>query len=267
MPSFTDRLNTLANHLWALTPQSRKPADVGQVGLVAHRGAHGLGPRGLVLENTLDAFDLCLQMGVWGVELDILLTRDGEPVVHHDPHCGRLFNRPEVIIAETSFRELRAAVPQIPHLDEVLQMAAGRLHLMIEIKESWRLRSSLPQRVTPWLKDLTPGDDYHLLSLVPDYLEGFRDVPRSAFVDVAETNTTAILQQNRALGHGAMAGSFALMGAGCLQQLRDEGRKVGTGMVENRFVLNREVNRGVDWVFTDNILTMQRAVSGARKED
>ncbi|MFN3580010.1 MAG: glycerophosphodiester phosphodiesterase [Pseudomonas sp.] len=257
MASIADGLNSLANHLWTLAPRSRKPADCTEVGLVAHRGAHGQGPNGLVLENTLEAFDLCLQLGVWGAEMDIHLTRDGEPVIHHDAHCGRLFNRPDIIIAETTFRDLRVAVPQIPHLDEVLQLNAGRMHLMLEIKESWRQRSVLPQRVTPWLKSLTPGEDYHLLSLVPDHLEGFSDIPRSAFVDVAQANTGTILKQSRALGHGAMAGSFALMGADCLRQLREEGQQIGTGLVENRMVLNREVHRGVDWVFTDRILTLQ----------
>ncbi|PAU89520.1 hypothetical protein CK507_01185 [Pseudomonas sp. WN033] len=259
MATIADRLNTLANRLWAWAPRSRVPVNCADVGLVAHRGAHGEGPRGLVLENTLEAFELCLQMGVWGAEMDIHLTRDGEPVVHHDADCGRLFNRPDIIIAQTRFRDLRAAVPQIPHLDEVLQLSAGRMHLMLEIKESWRERSSLPQRITPWLASLTPGKDYHLLSLVPDHLEGFRDIPRSAFVDVAEANTAEILRQNLALGHGALAGSFVLMGAGCLRQLREQGRQIGTGLVENRFVLNREVSRGVDWVFTDHILTLQPA--------
>lgn len=260
MPTFTDKLNTLANHLWALAPLSRQPADVASIGLVAHRGAHGRRGDGRVLENTLEAFEVCLESGVWGAEMDIRLTRDGEPVVHHDAHCGRLFNRPDIVVAETRFRDLRQALPQIPHLDEVLQLNAGRMHLMLEIKESWRLRSGLPQRITPWLQSLTPGTDYHLLSLVPDHLEGFKSIPRSAFVDVAEGNTDEILRLNRDLGHGAIAGSFALIGAKRLRHLREEGRKVGTGMVENPYVLNREANRGVDWVFTDNILQLHRAL-------
>lgn len=259
----TDHLNTLANRLWSLSPQGVKPADSSRIGLVAHRGAHGMGPRGLVLENTLEAFELCLQLGVWGAEMDIQLTRDGEPVVHHDAHCGRLFRRPDIVIAETRFADLRAAVPQIPHLDEVLQLNAGRMHLMLEVKQSWREHASLPQHITAWLKSLTPGDDYHLLSLVPDHLEGFRDIPKSAFVDVAEANTGSILQQNLALGHGAVAGSFALIGAGVLQRLREEGRQVGTGLVDNSRVLNREVHRGVDWVFTDHILTLHAPVKGS----
>ena len=45
-----------------------------------HRGARGLLP-----ENTLPAFEHAIALGVDGLEFDIGLTRDGVPVVHHDP--------------------------------------------------------------------------------------------------------------------------------------------------------------------------------------
>ncbi|SDU26260.1 glycerophosphodiester phosphodiesterase [Halopseudomonas salegens] len=258
MADLSGHLNTLANYLWSLSPAARRPVPVVS-NLVAHRGAHGRGPAGVVVENTLEAFELCLQLGVWGAELDIQLTRDGEPVVHHDPHCGRLFQRPDLVIAETRYRDLRAAVPEIPHLDEVVHLARGRLHLMIEIKESWQQRAELPQRVSERLQALTPTTDFHLLSLEPEHLEGFREIPKAAYVDVAQANTAHIVRQNLALGHGAVAGSFALIGASTLQQLRDAGRRVGTGFVENRLILNREINRGVDWVFSDSILQLPLA--------
>ncbi len=262
MADFSSHLNTLANYLWSLSPAARRPAAVAN-NLVAHRGAHGQGPSGVVLENTLEAFELCLLLGIWGAELDIQLTRDGEPVVHHDPHCGRLFKRPDLVIANTRYNDLRAAVPQIPHLDEVVQLAQGRLHLMIEIKESWQQRTDLPQRVSDRLRELTPQADFHLLSLEPDYLEGFRELPKDAFVDVALANTASIVRQNLALGHGAVAGSFALIGGGTLRQLREAGRRVGTGFVENGLILNREINRGVDWVFSDSVLQLPLDQSAA----
>jgi len=49
--------------------------------VVGHRGAAGLAP-----ENTLASFRRALQIGVDAVELDVLLTADGEVVVHHDFH-------------------------------------------------------------------------------------------------------------------------------------------------------------------------------------
>ena len=49
------------------------------VGVLGHRG-QGRGPD----ENTLEAFSSALAAGADGVELDVRLTSDGVPVVHHD---------------------------------------------------------------------------------------------------------------------------------------------------------------------------------------
>ncbi len=48
--------------------------------LQGHRGARGLAP-----ENTLAAFDRAMELGVSTLELDIGITRDGVPVISHDP--------------------------------------------------------------------------------------------------------------------------------------------------------------------------------------
>ena len=45
-----------------------------------HRGARGLLP-----ENTIPAFERAIELGVDVLELDLGMTRDGVPVVHHDP--------------------------------------------------------------------------------------------------------------------------------------------------------------------------------------
>jgi glycerophosphoryl diester phosphodiesterase len=50
----------------------------------AHRGGCALGP-----ENTLAAFDRGLAAGADGLELDVHLSSDGVPVVHHDATLDR----------------------------------------------------------------------------------------------------------------------------------------------------------------------------------
>ncbi len=47
--------------------------------VIGHRGAAGLAP-----ENTLAAFTRALEIGVDGIELDVLMTADRKLVVHHD---------------------------------------------------------------------------------------------------------------------------------------------------------------------------------------
>ncbi len=254
MPGMAARLNTLANRLWSLAPGARTPLPATGVRLVAHRGAH---EGGAAIENTLAAFDLCAQHHVWGIELDVRLTRDLEPVIHHDPACGRLFGRPDLVIEQTDFVSLRAAVPEIPHLAEVVERYRGRMHLMLEIKESPDLRRQLPEVLATALSSLDPLDSYHLLSLEPAWLEGFRQVPPEAMVDVAWLNAGRIVRQNLALGHGAVAGSFMLLGPGRWARLRAEGKRVGTGFVETEGALRREAARGADWIFTDRILSLQ----------
>lgn len=264
MPSLSMLANSLVNCLWAIAPGSRTPLTPltqlqgHAVRLVAHRGAHG---PGLPLENTLEAFERCAALGVWAIETDIRLTRDGEPVICHDPDCARLHGRPDLVIEQVSFAQLRAAVPAIPHLSELVARFAGRLHLMLEVKESWRQRPEYPERVAACLAALEPERDYHLLSLVPDHLRGFRDFPRRACVDVAWMNAAEIIRDNLTLGHGAVAGSFALLGRNRLRHLQAAGRKVGTGFVTRHGALRREVHRGADWIFTDHIIPLQTLVN------
>ena len=56
--------------------------------LQGHRGARGLAP-----ENTLAGFTRALETGVTTLELDIGITRDGVPVIHHDEHLNPLTAR------------------------------------------------------------------------------------------------------------------------------------------------------------------------------
>ncbi|MGI8535785.1 MAG: glycerophosphodiester phosphodiesterase family protein [Mycobacteriales bacterium] len=56
--------------------QERRPA----FDLEAHRGGRGLWP-----ENTLPAFAHALRLGVTTLEMDVVISQDGKPIVTHDP--------------------------------------------------------------------------------------------------------------------------------------------------------------------------------------
>jgi glycerophosphoryl diester phosphodiesterase len=80
--------------------------------LQGHRGARGLAP-----ENTLEGFALTLGQGVDTLELDIAITRDGVPVISHDPALnpditrgadGAFLPARGPLISSLSFKELAA---------------------------------------------------------------------------------------------------------------------------------------------------------------
>lgn len=55
------------------------PMTAAGIEIQGHRGARGLLP-----ENTIPAFERAIEIGVDVLELDLGMTRDGVPVVHHD---------------------------------------------------------------------------------------------------------------------------------------------------------------------------------------
>lgn len=104
----------------------------------AHRGLHGPGRA----ENSLAAFEAACRAG-YGVELDVRLSRDGQPVVFHDGTLERLCGdsrRPEELtVGQLKALSLRPTGDSIPTLDEALTCLAGRVPLLVEIKSSRRL--------------------------------------------------------------------------------------------------------------------------------
>lgn len=100
--------------------------------VIAHRGASGLRP-----ENTLAAFALARELGADGLELDVRLSRDGVPVVHHDPDLPRTTNLSGLVRDRTAAELARADAGDgegVPALASVLE-ATGDLPILIELKE------------------------------------------------------------------------------------------------------------------------------------
>jgi glycerophosphoryl diester phosphodiesterase len=114
--------------------------------VIGHRGNAAHAP-----ENTLESFAQAIALGVDAVEFDVRLTRDGVPVVIHDPTLSRTTSRPD-IVAEIPYADLRrvdagmwftpdggATFPYrargltIPSLADVLD-AFPRIPVLIEIK-------------------------------------------------------------------------------------------------------------------------------------
>jgi len=91
----------------------------------AHRGARAHEP-----ENTLAAFKLALKLGATGLESDVWLTADGEPVLDHDGVAKSGIRR--VPIGRLRRDQLPA---HIPTLGELLQACGHDYHLSLDLKD------------------------------------------------------------------------------------------------------------------------------------
>jgi glycerophosphoryl diester phosphodiesterase len=105
--------------------QQRLPSIIDQPIAFAHRGARAHAP-----ENTLDAFGLALRLGATGLESDVWLTREGEPVLDHDGVVRRRGRK--VPFATLARHELPSHVPS---LGELLHNCGTATHLSLDLKD------------------------------------------------------------------------------------------------------------------------------------
>jgi glycerophosphoryl diester phosphodiesterase len=109
--------------------------------VIAHRGIHS----GAATENTMAAFELALAAGAEMIELDVRRTGDGQLAILHDyDHAGVALD--SCSLAE--FEQRTGLRP--PLLAEVLEWAAGRIALDVELKED-----GYAEQVVPMLEAFT----------------------------------------------------------------------------------------------------------------
>jgi glycerophosphoryl diester phosphodiesterase len=112
--------------------------------VIAHRGASWDEP-----ENTLSAFRRAIEVGADYIEFDVHATADGDLVVVHSRP------RPQ---------------QEYPTLEQVLELAAGRIGVMVELKHPYRYRRHNVVRRTLDLLD----DDAVIVSFEPGSLRAVR---------------------------------------------------------------------------------------------
>ncbi|EEX09239.1 glycerophosphoryl diester phosphodiesterase [Ruegeria lacuscaerulensis ITI-1157] len=103
---------------------------------IAHRALHDI--RQNRPENSRAAIRAAIAAG-YGIEIDLQLTSDGHAMVFHDYDLTRLTGRPgaiqQITRAEAADLPLLHGDEGIPSLEEVLQLVAGRVPLLIEFKD------------------------------------------------------------------------------------------------------------------------------------
>jgi glycerophosphoryl diester phosphodiesterase len=158
--------------------------------------------------------------------------------------------------------EIRSEFPVIPSLEEVILEYGKKLHLMIELKrEVYPDPAYQNQVMGNLLSQLEPKKDFHILSMHPRMFELIHFVPTQAFLPIAQTNVHALSETAIRKNYGGIAGHYVFLTDRFKTRHHRIGQKVGTGYANSRNCLFREINRGIDWIFSDKALGMQSIVS------
>jgi glycerophosphoryl diester phosphodiesterase len=242
-------------------------SEFGQRNLVvAHRGASSAQP-----ENTLAAFEAAVDAGADVVELDVRLTKDGVPVILHDPDVSPTTDGAGLVhtltLAEVKRLDAsggRSGRHEVPTLGEALEAITGKAAVDLEIKNipGEPAFDSPDERVLAATLEALERDGFSGSVLVSSFnwitiersKELAPEIP-TGFLTVAAIDPWAAFVYARQKGHEfVLPQSAALLdaGAGFVEAAHGEGIRVGTWTVDTEEDLERLFGWEVDAVATND---------------
>lgn len=219
--------------------------------VVAHRGASTAHPPG----NTLAAFSASIDLGADWVELDVHLTADGIPVVHHDPDLadGRALG------------DLRRAdLPDlVPTLAESIR-ACGSLGVNVEIKPDGpeRLRDALIEAVVGLLVSLGRPGRFLVTSFDHAIVARVRSLDErmpTGLLTMEAAGLDGLVDRAVDEGHSAVVPWWGLVDEQFMDRTHERGVAVNVWTVDDAGAMGRLVTMGVDAIIT-NVPDIGRSV-------
>jgi glycerophosphoryl diester phosphodiesterase len=210
-------------------------------------------------ENTLGSIAAAVAAGADAVEVDVRLTRDGIPVLLHDPTLERLWDDPREIgrVTLDQLADVGAPGLRVPTLGEALKTVAEspRARLLIDLD--------------------TPGPAAATLRLVADLGAGHRVGycgPATAMLAVRALDPDADIALTWRqpglpvcpllddLRPTFLNPPFGLAGPALVDAAHDAGLRVSVWTVDLRRTMRRMVAAGVDSVTSNRIALLRRTL-------
>jgi glycerophosphoryl diester phosphodiesterase len=224
--------------------------------VIAHRGASAEAP-----ENTIAAFELAIAHGADGIELDVHLSRDGQPVVIHDFTVDRTTDGAGRI-RDHAVRELKRldaggwfGAPfrgqRIQTLPEVFERFRDRTRFFIELKGGSDLYPGIEERVVSTIEIY---DVLHI-AMVQSFHQKALGQVRSLNPEVplglltAEPPTGALIRSGTVAR--AICPDARLVTEKAIAEIREAGLDCYVWTVNEPAQMDRLVGWGVSGIITD----------------
>jgi glycerophosphoryl diester phosphodiesterase len=222
---------------------------------IAHRGASRDAP-----ENTLEAFRLAVEQGADMIETDLHRTRDDRIPLSHDGDVAGLE------IASHTLAELRAKLPELVALEELLDALGDRIPLNLELKrgESGDYAGLVPQVLEEvrrrGLLELTLFSSFY-----DPVLAELRSLEPAARIGllISRKAPRAILERAERLGAEAVHPELAIATPELIEAIHASGRRVHVFTVDDPATQRRLCALGVDGLFTNVPAQLRDLLAGS----
>lgn len=235
----------------------------------AHRGASAYAPM-----NTLPAFELAVQQGADGIELDVHQTRDAQVIVMHNDSVDDTTNG-HGAVANLTLAEIKAldagewfnpifkGTP-VPTLDEVFATVGAKLIINVEIKFFGTNTNGIEQLVADKISHFGLKQRVIVSSFNPLVLINFRqimpDVPLG-YLFTQDLPTWPIMTL-RKLTYEATHPHEDIISAEYMQNAKAKQYRVNVWTVNDPVRAAELAQLGVDGIICDNPDVIRKAIRG-----
>jgi len=218
--------------------------------LGGHRGNPAEHP-----ENTLVSFQSAIELGVDVVECDVHLSSDGRLVVIHDHTLDRTTDGTGMVgrQAWADLRRLDAGLGQkLPELDEVLELARGRVGVAIEIKSLPIRYPGLEERLVQTLRDHRMTEDCAVICFDHRVVRQVRDLEPALVVGALVAGRPLLLPQLLEYARAEVySPHWSFADDDLVREVHECGAVVGVWTVDDEYTVDHCVAAGVDAIYSN----------------
>lgn len=218
--------------------------------IIAHRGASFLAKH----ENTLESFQLAIDIGADYAEFDIRQTRDKNLIVfHNDTYEGKN-------ISDTTYEDLcrktRLRGFVVPLLVDVLKLCKGKIKLDIELKET-----GYESSIITLVKSFYDYEDYMMKSFIDSAVAKIKSIDSSITAGLLLGQRQGDFRRRlheyfperrlKACRADFVSPHYQFATRGFIHRMHLHNRKVYVWTVNDAPLIGKYIKRNVDGIITD----------------